>query len=289
VLLTPIHSPAIKPPKNRLDSCAKRTYQELTIDRLGYGGEAEMVLAIAYPSTGAGDPHRLSARALARIAGDIRTRLFGVQPRPVDVAALIAKTRHLVVNGKPISLSWGLDRPIHDDMGREALGVCENDPELPDTVMIGVNAILLAHQPEVIRSTAAHEFAHAIFDMPAAMGSNIRRTFRTSVASAIAKPGFPIDWVEWRADEFMGAFLVPADRLARVLPRHANAFAMPVRWRSASEGRAVPFVDLEPSEGRLGLLVDDLAHTFGVTSAFMAVRLAKGGFIGRSFEAGRTI
>lgn len=62
-----------------------------------------------------------------------------------------------------------------------ALGVCENDPELPDTVMISVNASLLAHQPEVIRSTAAHEFAHAIFDMPAAMGGNIRRTFRTSV------------------------------------------------------------------------------------------------------------
>jgi hypothetical protein len=26
------------------------------------------------------------------------------------------------------------------------LGVCENDPELPDTVMISVNASLLAHQ-----------------------------------------------------------------------------------------------------------------------------------------------
>lgn len=51
-----------------------------------------MVLAIAYPSTAAGDPHRLSARALAGIASDIRGRLFGVQPRPVDVSALVAKT-----------------------------------------------------------------------------------------------------------------------------------------------------------------------------------------------------
>jgi len=114
------------------------------------------------------------------------------------VAALIAKTARLAVNGKLLSLSWGLDRPIHDEDGREALGVCESDPELPDTVMISINTSLLAHQPEVIRSTAAHEFAHAIFDMPAAMGGNIRRTFRTSVAPAIAKPGEPIDWVEWR-------------------------------------------------------------------------------------------
>ena len=243
-----------------------------------------MVLAIAYPSTAAGDPHRLSAQKIASIASDIRSRLFGIQPRPVDVAALIAKTARLVVNGKPITLSWGLDRPIHDENGHEALGVCENDPELPDTVMISVNASLLAHQPEVIRSTAAHEFAHAIFDMPAAMGGNMRRTFRTSVAPAIAKPGAPIDWVEWRADEFMGAFLVPADKLARVLPKHASALDLPFRWRAAPDGRSVPFVDLDPSEGTLGLLVDDLAEAFGVTAAFMSVRLAKGGFIGRRFE-----
>ena len=248
-----------------------------------------MVLAIAFASTAAGDPHRLSARTIARIASDIRTRLFGVQPRPVDVAALIAKTTRLAVNGKPITLSWGLDRPIHDEDGREALGVCENDPELPDTVMISVNTSLLAHQPEVIRSTAAHEFAHAIFDMPAAMGGNIRRTFRTTAAPAIARPGAPIDWVEWRADEFMGAFLVPADKLARVLPKHASALDLPFRWRAAPDGRSVPFVDLDPSEGTLGLLVDDLAEAFGVTAAFMSVRLAKGGFIGRRFETGSTL
>lgn len=248
-----------------------------------------MVLAIAYPSTAAGDPHRLSAQKIASIASDIRSRLFGIQPRPVDMAALIAKTARLVVNGKAITLSWGLDRPIHDENGHEALGVCENDPELPDTVMISVNASLLAHQPEVIRSTAAHEFAHAIFDMPAAMGGNIRRTFRTSVAPAIARPGAPIDWVEWRADEFMGAFLVPADKLARVLPKHASALDLPFRWRAAPDGRSVPFVDLDPSEGTLGLLVDDLAEAFGVTAAFMSVRLAKGGFIGRRFETGSAI
>lgn len=224
-----------------------------------------MVLAIAYASTAAGDPHRLSAQTIARIASDIRTRLFGVQPRPVDVAALIAKTARLAVNGKLIALSWGLDRPIHDENGHEALGVCENDPELPDTVMISINTSLLAHQPEVIRSTAAHEFA-----------------------PAIARPGAPIDWVEWRADEFMGAFLVPADKLARVLPKHASALDLPFRWRAAPDGRSVPFVDLDPSEGTLGLLVDDLAEAFGVTAAFMSVRLAKGGFIGRRLEPGRT-
>lgn len=246
-----------------------------------------MVLAIAYATTLAGDPCRLGAHVIARIASDIRNRLFGIQPRPVDVSALIARTARVAVNGKPINLSWGLDRPIHDEDGHEVLGVCENDPELPDTVMISVNASLLAHQPEVIRSTAAHEFAHAIFDMPAAMGGNIRRTFRTSIGSAVSKLESPIDWVEWRADEFMGAFLVPADRLAHVLPRYASALELPFRWRAAPDGRPLPFVDLDPSEDLLGLLVDDLAEVFGVTAAFMSVRLAKGGFVGCPLETKR--
>ena len=88
----------------------------------------------------------------------------------------------------------------------------------------------------------------------------------------------------------MGAFLVPADKLARLLPKHASALDLPFRWRAAQSlsgkdsGRSVPFVDLDPSESTLGLLVDDLAEAFGVTAAFMSVRLAKGGFIGRSFE-----
>ena len=72
------------------------------------------------------------------------------------------------------------------------------------------------------------------------MGGNIRRSFRSSVAPATPKPGSLIDWVEWRADEFMGAFLVPADRLARVLPKHASALDLPFRWRGPRR-MAVPF------------------------------------------------
>jgi len=51
-----------------------------------------MVLTIAYPHTAAGGPQRLSASTIAALAGDIRRRLFGVQPRPIDISAFIAKT-----------------------------------------------------------------------------------------------------------------------------------------------------------------------------------------------------
>ena len=246
-----------------------------------------MVLTIAYPHTAARGPQRLSAGAIAALAGDIRRRLFGVQPRPIDIAAFITRTRHLSVNGEAIELCWGLDRPVHDEEGHEALGACETDPDLPGTVLVSINESLLSHQPEVIRSTAAHEFAHAIFDMPAAISGHRRRAFRTSFAPALARPGAAMEWAEWRADAFMGAFLAPADQLARLLPRHASALGLQLHWRALANNRPLPFIDLDPSDGQLGLLVDSLAETFGVTAAFMAVRLAKGGFIGRPNTKGR--
>ena len=240
-----------------------------------------MVLAIAYPRAAAGGPQRLKGSAIAALAGDIRNRLFGIQPKPIDIGALIARTAHLVVNGEAITLSWGFDRPVHDSDGHEALGACETDPDLPGTVLISINASLLAHQPEIIRSTAAHEFAHAIFDMPAAIRGQHRRAFRSPFAPSLPRPGAVIEWAEWRADEFMGTFLAPAERIARIIPKHASALGLPLRWRAAAGGPSIPFVDLDPSVGALGLLVDSLAESFGVTAAFMSVRLAKGGFIGR--------
>jgi hypothetical protein len=103
------------------------------------------------------------------------------------------------VNGEAFAVCWGLDRPVHDEEGHEALGACETDPDLPGTVLISINESLLSHQPEVVRSTAVHEFAHAIFDMPAAISGHRRRAFRTSFAPALARPGAAMEWAEWRA------------------------------------------------------------------------------------------
>lgn len=47
-----------------------------------------------------------------------------------------------------------------------------------------------------------------------------------------------------------------------VLPKHASAFDLPVRWRAAPDGRSASFVDLDPSENKLSLLVHDLAEAF---------------------------
>ena len=123
--------------------------------------------------------------------------------------------------------------------------------------------------------------------MPAAFDGPARRAFRTSVDQAKAAPGSVIDWVEWRADEFMGAFLVPPDRLARAVARQAGAMELRLGWRLDKSGRTAPFIDDHPLSERMGWLVDDLAETFGVSAPFIAARLRRGGLVGRLAETRR--
>lgn len=238
-----------------------------------------MPIMIDYPATPTGEPRRMNAESLARHADGLRHQLFGMRSKPIDVEELVAKTKRLMVNRRGVRIAWDIEHDVQDNKGKPVLGVCEVDSEAPDTVMISVNGARLADRPEVFRSTAVHELAHAIFDMPAALGGNGRKTFWTSAADT---PGVDaIDWTEWRADEFMGAFLAPLQQLARAVAKQAGAMGISVRWRAGRNGLAAPFLDLGPSSEMIDWLVDALAETFGVTPAFIAVRLKKGGFIAR--------
>ena len=94
-------------------------------------------------------------------------------------------------------------------------------------------------QRAILRSTAAHELGHAVFDMPAAMDARKARAFR-SRGEVLARKE-PIDWKEWRADEFMGSFLAPRRKLARSLAREASQHGAILRW-SEEDGVTVPYI-----------------------------------------------
>jgi hypothetical protein len=244
------------------------------------------MIALAYPVTAGGEPGRLNAASVARIAGELRWQIVGASSKPPSLETLVARTGRLRVNDVEIRLSWDLDGDVSDEAGRPVLGACLHEPEEPDTVMIYVNSKRLDGCPEVLRSTAAHELAHAVFDMPAALGGRARRAFRTRTDQARAKAGAPIDWAEWRADEFMGAFLVPPEQLARALAREASTFDLRLGWRADRNGRPTPFVDADARDLRVGWLADQLAEFFGVTGPFMATRLRRSGLVGRPCALG---
>lgn len=235
-----------------------------------------MAARVEYPCFASGEPARLSAEAIRAVGADLRRQLLGMVVRPLDAAALFRRAAKLRVNGHVLGIVWDIDHPVHDDEGEAVLGVCEHDPQEPAEVMISLNAELLADRPELLRSTAAHELGHAVFDMPAAMAKGTARAFRSRAEAR--SPEAPIDWREWRADEFMGAFLTPRRQLTRAFTREAAGYDIPLRWR----GGEVPTPWL--SAAVVGWSVIDaiagaLAEEFGVSESFIGVRLRKYGLV----------
>lgn len=218
-------------------------------------------------------------------AGDIRRQVLGpVHRHTADVRQVAGRTGSVVVNGVPFTLVWDFDNAVHDDDGRPVMGVCEHDADEPGQVMISINGAEVGERPEVERSTALHELGHALFDMPAVvhggrqlclrLGDERRRVVR--IASSGRDGKGPTDWREWRANEFMGAFLAPPEPFHRQLVRLANAAGLPLVHRPALGKAGLPVVDGRRLGG-IGYdqVVDLLAEAFGVSSEFARVRIGK--------------
>ncbi len=231
-----------------------------------------MAISVEYPCFASGEPLRLSTEVIQAAGAELRRRLFGLVVKPLDAADLFRRAAKLRVNGRALGIVWDMDHPVHDDEGETVLGVCEHDPLEPATVMISLNAELLADQPELLRSTVAHELGHAVFDMPAAMAKGAARAFRSRAEAHAAEA--PIDWREWRADEFMGAFLAPKRQLTRSFTRQAAGYGIPLRWR----GGEIPAPWVSAAQvgwDAIDAITGVLAEEFGVSETFIGVRLRK--------------
>jgi hypothetical protein len=193
------------------------------------------------------------------------------------VSHLIRRTSQLRVNGRTLKIAWDIEHPVHDHERKRVLGVCEHDPEEPGTVMISLNAELLRDHPELLRSTAAHELGHAVFDMPGAMTTGAARAFRSRVEGRASDA--PIDWREWRADEFMGAFLTPKRQLARSFAREASAFGAAIRWNVIDEIPTPCVAANEVGWSAIDAIAGALAEEFGVSESFIGVRFRKYGLV----------
>jgi hypothetical protein len=234
------------------------------------------MIEIAYPSYASGEPRPMKAGAIRGLAAELRNRLFAASTKRIEVAQLTRRASRMRVNGREVHIIWDLAHRVHDSEGVPVLGVCEHDPQEPHAVMISLNADL-AEETQLLRSTAAHELGHAIFDMPAAMGAGARRTFRTRRDSDSASA--PIDWREWRADEFMGAFLTPKRQLARSLAREASAHGVALRWRVDEDTPTPTVAANEMNRSVIDAIAGALAEEFGVSECFISVRFRKYGLV----------
>lgn len=234
-----------------------------------------MAPTAAYPSTPKGQCTMTQAAQIWSVAAALR-RQIGTLPGVVDLARACPS---IAVNGRPIEIAWDLDHAVHDDTGQAVLGVCETDADAAGAAYVSINGSLLKNRPDLMLSTAAHELGHVVFDVPAALAQPLPgRRFRSYTASSSALLRAE-SRSEWRANEFMGAFLAPPFELHKSLLRHARAEDMKLA-RAPNLGRpAWPVVCGRNDPDALSGVVAVLAQDFGVSPRFVEVRLRVYGLV----------
>ena len=239
-----------------------------------------MLVSLTYPHDAqTGAPQSLNAQAIWAVAAQLRSAVARQGSAwALGTDALVAAASRLEVNHRPISADWDFAHAVHDEEGRPVLGICETDPAAPGLALVSVNASMLANRPELALSTAAHEIGHIVFDVPAAVEHPARR-----YRSVTAGPGCldrATQLSERRANEFMGAVLVPPSPLHLRLVAHARAekLRMVHAQHHGRPGCRVLARDT-PSDAVAGV-VAALAGDFGVSDRFIAVRLQRYSLIG---------
>jgi hypothetical protein len=195
-----------------------------------------------------------------------------------------ARCRRLRINGITFETRFEFDEPVADCQGHPVLGATEYHDSCPDSALVYVNMSLIGDAPELARSTTLHELGHVIFDAPswvvhARRGSDLAQPpARAELKGddnqdSYARRREPLDWREWRANEFMGAFLLPRRLLHEAMIRKAAGLGLPM-VEAADE--PLPVVSSRRANpDRLDKMVLELSEFFGVSMPFVEVRLRK--------------
>jgi hypothetical protein len=236
-------------------------------------------ISIAYRPEAALNPHAdAAATAIRGVAAQVRRQI----PRDPDslaltLPALIQACRRVEVNGRCLAVSWDLARALEDEDGNTVLGLCDIDADEPGGAYTAVNGPMTAHRPELALSTAAHELAHLLFNVPAALARGERRY--DAVASSPRALHCLGRGAEARANEFMGALLVPAVPLHTQLLAHARSERLRLCRRPHRGRPGSPIVAAGNCPETLAGVLAALAVEFGVSERFVAVRLSRYGLV----------
>ncbi len=222
-------------------------------------------------SRGSYEPRPLRSAQIWNIAGEVRRQILrGRRRTALEVKELVEESRKLVVNGIVLNAHWDLGRQLPNG----ALGLTEADSVLPGTVLIGINGSMIAGREYLLRSTVAHELGHALFDGLWMVQQESRASFATPDEAHLTKPartGERADWREFRANEFMGALLVPRATLHGALVRTSVSLGLPLFDR----GEDLPVPRLTGQVERAEHLLLELAERFGVSPEFIRYRLRR--------------
>jgi hypothetical protein len=216
-------------------------------------------------------PAQLTAVEIWSVARTVRGQLAADRAaRKLEIESVAERASQLEINDISFDVAWDLEHTVLNRAGKPVMGVTEYDKASPDCVMVSVNGPELDGMEPLLRSTVAHELGHVVFDAP----GWIRLPPSVPAYSDAASAGRDRDPREARANEFMGALLVPP-ALARIdLQRQAKRFRFPASPRPSS----VIAGALAYDAGRLDRdaveeMIFELAERYGVSGSFLRVRL----------------
>lgn len=265
-------------------------------------------LSLRYNHTFDGRPHYLTNAQIEAVAREARLQLLGEQAEAMPMSVL-ADLSELQINDLAYLLWVSLSHPVINDEGQPALGLCEFDADCgEDAISIMVSPVGEEMSEQLALSTFAHELGHAIFDAPAWIAAVRQgpdlfdqetgkrgRRFRTTTTDIAhlsnplgASPNRELDKqtriAEFRANEFMGALLVPRARLTELATALAPDFDVGlVRPAALSEELQADTLQLVEQDafGFIGMenLQRELAARFGVNPKFIRVRLERYGLL----------
>lgn len=216
-------------------------------------------------------PARPTAAEVWSVARAVRGQLATDRcARKLELENVAQRAAELEINNITFDVAWDLEHEVLNRAGKPVMGVTEHDKASPDCVMVSVNGPVLADSETLLRSTIAHELGHVVFDAP----GWIRVPPAAPAYSGVTQSHKRTDPREMRANEFMGALLVPP-MLARIdLQRQAKRRRLPA---SVQPSNVVPaaaaydalYLDREAVEE----VIFELAECYGVSTSFLQVRL----------------
>jgi len=234
------------------------------------------------------EPAKLRREEIWQVAETARLQIGGLAPRPkIELSRIVGRAQRFMVNGLAFEAHWEIGRSVTDEAGHPVMGAIEYDESWPSAAMIYVNGELIGDREDIARSTVVHELGHAVFDAPSWIKCGQSRPRGEGAASALhfqqsapaeeASDG-GMDWPEWRANEFMGAFLAPRRLLHLRLHKRAAGLRIPLIEAPHSDG--LPVVNgRKAGFDAIETLAIELAELFGVSIPFMHVRFQKYGLV----------
>lgn len=216
-------------------------------------------------------PARLTAAEVWSVARAVRGQLaIERAERKLELENVAERITQLEINDVAFEAVWDLEHEVVNVAGKPVMGVTEFDKASPDCVMVSVNGPMLRSTETLLRSTIAHELGHVVFDGP----GWVRVLPAAPAYSAVAPANNRSDWRETRANEFMGALLVPPTLVRIDLQRQAKRQRLPASVRPSNVvPGAMAFDALRLDREAVEEAIFELAERYGVSTSFLRVRL----------------